>query len=382
MLRFSQKNANNFKLKSIKNKKNMNNKLIIFIFIVLLVSCNSKKEQKAEEPDMEMTRAEINKNYVDTMVLGRSIFNKQIICNGKLRAIAKSKLTMPGSGILKAIKVHNGSLVKKGELMAEVDKSVALIDLKQAKRQMEKAKIDLIDKLIGQGFDEDTTNIPPEIIQRAKITSGYVSAEEQLERARHNFNKCSLYAPFSGRVANMDCKLYERADKFCTLIDDSYFDVEFNILEAEMGIGVVGQKVIVSPFVNEQKKYIGKVTEVNPIVDDKGQIKIRAKIKNQSGELIEGMNVRIILESYFKNMFVVPKDAVVLRDGYYVIFKYVNGEALWTYVDVLFSNLDSYAITGNKKKKTKIKENDVIITSGNLNLADGTKVIPNKKTKN
>lgn len=355
-------------------------KLFSFLLLVTFIGCDAKKEEKEEEPNMEMTREEICKNYVDTLLLSKGVFKKQIICNGKLRAIAKCKLTMPTSGLLQTINVHNGMLVHKGTLMATVDKSAALIDLKKAERQMDKAKIDLIDKLIGQGFDADTSLVPLAVMKRAKIISGYVNAQEQLEMATRQLNKCSLYAPFTGRVANLDCKCYELAKDFCTLINDTYFDVEFNLLEAEMGLGLKGQKVVVSPFVNEQKKFNGKVTEVNPIIDDKGQIKIRAKIKNKEGLLVEGMNVRVVLETNFKNMYVVPKNAVVLRDGYHVIFKYNNGEALWTYVDVLYSNLDSYAITGNKEKHTEIKEDDVIITSGNLNLADGTKVVPKKES--
>jgi hypothetical protein len=71
---------------------------------------------------------------------------------------------------------------------------------------------------------------------------------------------------------------------------------------------------------------------------------------------------------------VVPKDAVVERDGFHVIFRYVDGRAVWTYVDVVHSNISSYAITGSKRKETTIQEGDIVITSGNLNLADGTEV--------
>ena len=75
-------------------------------------------------------------------------------------------------------------------------------------------------------------------------------------------------------------------------------------------------------------------------------------------------------------MFVVPKEAVVERDGYNVVFVY-NSEthrAVWTYVDILYSNLTSFAITGCERKNTTVKEGDIVITSGNLNLADDTEV--------
>ena len=91
--------------------------------------------------------------------------------------------------------------------------------------------------------------------------------------------------------------------------------------------------------------------------------------------MLDGMNVRVIVEEKMQNMFVVPKDAVVERDGYHVIFLLEEGRAVWTYVDVVHSNISSFAITGCQRKETTIKEGDIVITSGNLNLADGTEVM-------
>lgn len=87
------------------------------------------------------------------------------------------------------------------------------------------------------------------------------------------------------------------------------------------------------------------------MINEQGQIKVRAKVRNYNNYLIEGMNVKILLEREVKQQFVVPKDAVVLRDGFQVIFRYKDGRAVWTYVDVVMSNIDSHVITGNAKNR-------------------------------
>ena len=51
-----------------------------------------------------------------------------------------------------------------------------------------------------------------------------------------------------------------------------------------------------------------------------------------------------------------------------------TSRVVWTYVDIQYSNLTSYAITGCEKKQTTVNEGDIVITSGNLNLADDTEV--------
>lgn len=88
------------------------------------------------------------------------------------------------------------------------------------------------------------------------------------------------------------------------------------------------------------------------------------------------MNVKVIIENSVPDMFVVPKEAVVERDGYHVVFVYdpSTRRAVWTYVDIVYSNLTSYAITGCERKNTTVKAGDIVITSGNLNLADDTEV--------
>ena len=130
----------------------------------------------------------------------------------------------------------------------------------------------------------------------------------------------------------------------------------------------------VSSFVEDSVTYEGVITEINPLVDDKGLIKIMARMANRGDALMDGMNVRVVVEQRVQNMFVVPKDAVVERDGYHVIFRYEDGHAVWTYVDIVYSNINSFAITGCQRKETTIHEGDIVITSGNLNLADGTEV--------
>ena len=95
--------------------------------------------------------------------------------------------------------------------------------------------------------------------------------------------------------------------------------------------------------------------------------------------VIQGARLKVVIEKEVPDMFVVPKDAVVMRDGFHVLFRLEEGHAVWTYVDVVYSNISQYAVTGNARKETKIEDGDVVITSGNLNLADGTEVIPRER---
>ena len=351
------------------------NKIAIWTLSIVslgLVACGGKKEETPAE--MEMHQQAMGETYVDTMTLHTSTFNKQIVCNGRLRAKAMSELNFVTQGVTAEIYVREGMMVSKGTLIASLDKRERLRELERAEKELERAKVELVDKLIGLGYDATMKNVPQDVMKRAEVTSGYFSAQYQLQSAKKALEECNLYAPFSGRIANLEARPYQNNSKICTLIDDSQFEVEFKILEAEFKSVKKGRHVKVSPFVNDSLVFDGVITEINPMVDDKGLIKVMARLDNKSSELMDGMNVSIIVEEEIQDMYVVPKDAVVERDGYHVVFLYEEGQAVWTYVDVLHSNINSFAITGCQRKETTIHEGDIVITSGNLNLADGTEV--------
>ncbi|MDO5527551.1 MAG: efflux RND transporter periplasmic adaptor subunit [Prevotella sp.] len=320
---------------------------------------------------------------VDTMALRRQTFQKQVLCNGRLTAIRRAELMCPKAGeILQSVNVRNGQHVAAGTILAVADTRERKDALEKARHDLERAKVELQDKLIGLGYDGNTASVPAEKLHRVEVTSGYYSAKFALRSAEQALRDCSLKAPFGGRIADLVARPYQRGDKLCTLIDDSFFDVEFKVLEAELVSVSKGTRVKVSPFVDGELSLDGTVTEINPSVDDKGLVAVKARIKNTSSRLMDGMNVKVIIENSVPDMFVVPKEAVVERDGYNVVFVYnpATSRAVWTYVDILYGNLTSFAITGCERKSTTVKEGDIIITSGNLNLADDTEVKALNKT--
>ena len=353
---------------------------ILAVLMIAAASCGDKsKDDKKEQSALDRQEEPRPVIPVDTAMLGKKTFQKQIVCNGKLRAELNSALNFKTSGVINSIRVGNGSYVKKGQVLAVLDEKDAKKELEKAQRQMEKAYIDLQDELIGQGYMEDTLQVPSKVLQNAKVSSNYSSAEDALDQAKRKVEECKLMAPFSGRVANLSAKIYDQSgNSFCTLIDDATFDVEFKVLEAEFKEVFKDQQVKVVPYIDDSKSFVGTVNEINPLIDENGQIMVRARVRNSGGYLMEGMNVKILLEREVPDCFVVAKDAVITRNGYSVIFCYQNGKAVWKYVDIVMSNVDSHVITGSKEKKTMLDEQDRVITSNNINLDDGTPVSLNK----
>ncbi len=351
------------------------NTVLLVCVAALAVACGNNENDKSVSEAKSAFVAE--RNLVDTMTLKLTSFNKEIVSNGNLRAVKRADLVFKGSGEIAKVYKKNGARVAKGDTLAVLNTKQLKLDLANAQNSLNKAELDFYDKLLGFGYGRDTANIPDDVVNVAAIRSGYIAAKHSLELAQLALDNAAVVAPFAGVVANMNLKPYEQSsDKACSVIDNSSFEVEFDLLESELGYVEVGQQVVVAPYVNLSGSYKGKIVSINPMVDEKGQVKVVAAIENRGGKLIDGMNVKIFIESRSENKLVVPKSAVVIRDGYDVLFTYnpSNSKAGWVYIEILESNSSSHVVCANKQKNAELEAGAIVITSGNLNLADGSNV--------
>lgn len=341
----------------------------------LLAGCGKSKEKKADaSTDRMQHRIEYNEVTVDT--LQRRDFTRELISNGRLAASRRSTLSFPVAGTIAAIHPRNGSRVSRGEVIALLDTTEYAFQLYKAQLALEKTRLEFFDVLIGQGYSfGDTITPPAEVVQLARVRSGYADATASLQSARRNLEQCSLRAPFAGKVADVEQQVYEKSKgEFCTLLDDSRLNVRFTALESEYGLLRPGMEVVVSPFADLRKEVRGRITAVNPSIDVHGQVQVDAEVAND-GSLADGMNVRVAVRQQVPDRLVVPKNAVVIRDNLEVLFRYKDGKAQWTYVHTSLANSREYVVEANRERGAELDPGDLVIVSGNLNLADGSQVV-------
>ena len=355
-------------------------RLIIFIAAaaMLCTSCTQKKGNLQSDDSKLKYSPELTE--VGTIILEKKDFPMQLLSNGKLSARQKSALSFRQSGAITKVNYSNGAKVQAGALIAELDNRDQQSALESAAIARDKAELDLKDVLVGLGYTAgQTSGIPEEIMAVAKIRSGYSAAINAYETAVRNLEGTKITAPFSGKVADIKLKVWDSstADPFCSLIADDEFDVDFTILESEYGFAEVGQSVRVTLFSGSETATTGNITSINPSIDKNGQIAVKARIKGKDG-FVDGMNVRVLVDKIQPEQLVVPKSAVVIRDGLEVLFRYNAGKAEWVYVNILKANSESYAVIANEARGARLEAGDEIIVSGNLNLADGSNVVLKK----
>ncbi len=354
----------------------MNYKAYLLIIASLLMGCGSEEQTPSQTEDMTRQVHQAELTRVKTIDLQLVDFDKELISNGKLEASRKAKLTFSGSGVIEKLNVSEGSRVAKGAIIAQLENSQSQLDLEQAQLSFEKAQMDYADKLLDFGYSiEREGEVPQEMKTVAQIRSGYKDAQISLKKAERIHKDKVLTAPFGGKIATVKASLYEQpSGEVCTLVDDGVMKVKFTVLESEISFVKKGQEVEIIPFNDPGRNYTGRITNINPLVDEKGQIAITAQISNQGGKLIDGQNVKIFIKETLPSQMVVPKSAVVVRDKMNVLFLYRDGRTVWTYVDVLHANSDSYVVAPNTDRSSELNVGDQVIISGNLNIGDNVKV--------
>ena len=348
--------------------------IIAAVVIAAFSGCGGRSVSDSVTGDGRLEHG-AERNEVKVVTLKRGDFTMQLVSNGRLEAAARSSLSFGSTGPIAEIRCRNGERVKKGDMIAELDRSKLELALRSARLAVEQAELDLYDVLAGQGYTgRDTTVVPESVMRTARMRSGYEAALNGLRQAEYEMEGAVIRAPFDGKVADIDRRVYDQAEAgaFCTLIDDSRLYVDFTVLESEYGFLEEGLSVRVLPFSGNGSLY-GSIVSVNPTVDANGQVSVRAEVRND-GSLIDGMHVKVIVEKSVPDCMVVPKSAVVIRDNLEVLFRHSDGKAQWTYVHTLMSNGDSHVVEANRDRGAELNEGDEVIVSGNLNLADGSSV--------
>ena len=359
----------------------MRNSVFHFSVLLLLFSCNNNTEKDVADKSLQDSIITVKHRIGDpikTMTLVEGTFNQELSSNGKVSAKQSSDLRFNTNERIAHIWVRNGDKVRKGQKIAQLELFSLERSFAQAKDNLEQSKLDLQDVLIGRGYSlEMQANTPIEEVELAKVKSGYNRALIAYELAEENLRKATLVAPFDGVIANLKSKennIASIGDVFCCVIDDKTPEVEFSVLENEFSLVKRGYIVYVQPFVNNTSEtLVGTVSEVNPVVENNGMIKVKAQVKN-NGTLLQGMNVKVLLRQPINKSLVIPKTAVVMRSGKPVVFTRVNGKAQWNYVQIIAENSDSCVVASRSKEYEGLSVGDTVIVSGNLNLAHETEL--------
>ncbi len=337
------------------------------ILALLLFSC-TKAENSSQEIPSESFRKEVAATEVRTATAERKSFDYLINAIGKLEAQSEVKALVEREGYLEKVQVQEGQYVQKGQLIATLDRREAEFALEKAKIAVIKAQteLDVLKTQFHLALESADSAVAKKVQSRIRVDSGLSLAEVELKEVELNLSRCEVRAPVSGKIANIKFRqgsLVTKNAEFAEILSTDRLLLRVNVLESDIPLISSNQRAEVYPISDSQNAIEGRVTAINPKVDENGLVQVSITLTSVKN-LLPGMNARAIIRAPQNNSLVVPKDAVVYRSGRAVVFTVENGkESKWNYVEVGKDNGQEIEILDG------IPENSTVITTNNLQLA-------------
>jgi HlyD family secretion protein len=298
---------------------------------------------------------------------------KSVVATGKVEPITKVEIKSKASGIVKKLLVDAGDRVRRGQLLAQLDKVEIEAQVEQSKAALEAAQASLTSSeadyerakvdaqgpdvpLLKRAYDRATGMAKDGVVSesalddaqknyelalnkqnvaKAQVTvlkSKMAQARAQVSQDQANLKQLEeqlsytdILAPIDGVILSRNVEMGDAvssilvlgssATLIMTLGDTSEVYVKGKVDESDIGKVYLSQPARIKVESFKDKTFNGKVTKISPMGVEKDNVttfEVRVSINNPGGELKAEMtaNAEILLEEH-KNVLQIPEGSII-----------------------------------------------------------------------
>lgn len=288
---------------------------------------------------------------VDTHVVSEDQINETILASGNLRFASEIQIRSEVTGIVNRVYVKEGQLVKKGELLMELEPKIFIAEVRRSRAAVEIQLIEIqrleeianeasrragqYQKLLGQGLtDQDTA---AQLQSQLKVTRINVKAAIQgleqykaiLAQSQNRLDQSRFLAAIDGLISTVDIKEGETViagttnivgSPLMTLADVDSYVAQIRVDEADVSNIEIGQEVEIFAAATPQIASLGQISSISTSAKKDGVNKglyYRVEVILQKGQLVyPGMSCRaeiVLARSGIE--LIIPIAAVKQLDG-------------------------------------------------------------------
>ena len=299
---------------------------------------------------------------------------------GDVSALQHARLAAGASGEVRRVLVRVGDYVKRGDLLVEVDPSLAAArvraasaskqagsaQLERAQRDAERLSIAGPDIAAGAEIEQATSERKRAAAERGRLKAAEAEARAQLGRHR-------VTAPFDGVVATRHVDPGDWVDpgiEVIELIDDRDVEVLSSIPPEVARFLSVGDKASLG---RGTETTVATIRGIVPALDAESRtVRLRLVPDAPTAWLLPGAAVDVVLtiERSEDGALVVPRDALVYGIAGLKVVKSVDGEAEPVPVKVVARGRDEVLI-----RAEGLAAGDTVVTRGNERVFPGQPLI-------
>ncbi len=346
---------------------------------------------------------------VSTMVAAYQDWQPHVQAVGNVRAVHGADLAFDVAGLVDRVEVKSGADVKKGQVLiklVDADDRAKLEALKAtaqlAKLTADRAKQQLAVQAISKAqYDADMASL--------KNAQANVAAQQAL------VDKKTLRAPFAGRIGIITANPGQYINVGNTVVTLQQLDpvyVDFTVPQSSLDQMKTGAPVQVTVDAFKDKTFAGKISASDPKVDvSTRNVGVEATVANPDELLVPGMFTKIAANAGATRRYLtLPQTAISYApygDTVFVVHEGTPPEDAGSQPAKAKSAADAKAAKADPPKDASgpshyvqqvvvtvgptrgdqvavlsgIKEGDVVVTSGQLKLRNGTPVNINNKVQ-
>jgi len=375
------------------------NRLFLFIFFIIIIltvtGCGKKDESKVQAAKPAQTAKMIPE--VSVITVAPESVPVTLETTGKTESYREVEVRAQVTGTLLKRTYVEGNVVKKGDLLFQidptpfqtaVDQAKAMVTQRQASvnkadRDIERLKPLLAEKAVAQKEYDDAVS------SKEEAMAALESANASLQQAEINLNYTRITAPISGitgKTLKQEGSLVSAgSDSLLTKIyqiDPIYVNYSTSDTEYLTMKRAMDEKAIIVPdqdvfnvelTLSDGSIYskMGKLNYRDSLVDSQtGTMQSRAEFANPDSTLVPNQFVRVAMKGAVRpNTFIVPQRSVLQNQtGHYLYI--VNGEGKIEQRSVETGDWvgDNWII------KSGLSKGDIVVVDGTIKIQPGVQV--------
>jgi membrane fusion protein (multidrug efflux system) len=302
---------------------------------------------------------------------------------GSIKAYRGVDVTTEVGGIVRSVGFKSGQDVEQGALLVQLnaDSDVAQLHALEAAAALS----DVV-------LERDRAQLKENAVSQAQVDADeadWKSKHAAAEQQKALVAKKSIVAPFSGQIGitNVNPGQYlNPGDKVATLATLDPIYVDFNVPQSQKPLLSLGQSVVVNSDALPDQTFAGKVTALDSKIDPTTRnILVEATLSNPHRKLLPGMFARAqVTTGGLQKYLTVPQTSVTFNPYGTTVFIAESSKddqgneilvAKQVFIDAGPSRGDQLAVVNG------IKAGDLVITSGQMKLKNGTVIRVNNSNE-
>jgi len=342
--------------------------IILILALIIYKLASNKKTLNEKNAPVKQTNVKIPVKVADVAEQQLEI---SLVKTGSITPFKEAKVLSATSGIIKELRFNLGDHVTEGQILAVMDSRALQLDLQKSESNVKRLKNDLntyTELLEGKAATQEKVN---------EIRQNYLDAVSQSGQYRKQLSDASVKAPTSGIIAIKPLEqgvFVNAAADIGTIVNLVKVKIQVTLTENEVYQIVQGQDVKISVDAYPGKNFTGKVSFISPQADETHSYIVEITANNNEQTLLRSGT--FVYTDFSKkttqNVLLIPREALTesTKDAsvYVVQNNVVRKKAITTGAEM----------KGMIQVLKGLNKGEVVVTSGQINLKEGSPVIVSK----